>query len=156
MFLHSPMPSPEFMRVPLKFFPPDIIKRYNLMTLVHTDGHVYIKIKKGMYGLKQAALLAYQHLSTILKNGGFFPLPNSLGLWTHKTRNILFCLCVDDFGIKYFNDDDLHHLKQTVEKGYTCKLDLTGRNFLGFTLNWNYEKAFVDISMPNNIDHALQ
>jgi polysaccharide deacetylase 2 family uncharacterized protein YibQ len=29
----------------------------------------------------------------------------------HKTRPIQFALCVDDFGVKYTNDEDVEHLK---------------------------------------------
>ena len=52
MFLHTPMDRPEYMRVPLRYFPADIIQKYGLDKLVHTNGYVYIKIIKAMYGLK--------------------------------------------------------------------------------------------------------
>ena len=58
MLLHTPMYSPEFMRVAMKYFPQDIIEKYNLDDIVH-NGYISIKIKKGMYGLKQASVLAY-------------------------------------------------------------------------------------------------
>ena len=77
-------------------------------------------------------------------------------MWKHKTRPTIFCLCIDDFGIKYFKDEDLHHLKETVEQGYTVKIDHTGKNFLGFTLKWNYLEGYVDISMSNYVNHTLQ
>ena len=60
MFLASPMARPEYMKVHYHHFPHDIRKRYKLDGKVHSDGYIYIKIKKGMYGLKQAALLANQ------------------------------------------------------------------------------------------------
>ena len=53
IFLHTPMERPEYMKVPIRYFPADIIKKYNLDNLVHTNGYVYIKIIKLMYGLKQ-------------------------------------------------------------------------------------------------------
>ena len=52
MFFQTTMKDPEYTRVPLKYFPADIIKRYHLEALLHTDGYVYIKIKKGTYGLR--------------------------------------------------------------------------------------------------------
>ena len=38
-----------------------MIEKYNLMNKV-LDGYVYIKTKKGMYGLKQASVSAYDNL----------------------------------------------------------------------------------------------
>ena len=60
-FLATPMPHPEFMKVPYKYFPQDIISKYKLQNLVHND-YIYVKIKKGMYGIKQAVVLAYENL----------------------------------------------------------------------------------------------
>ena len=61
-FLASPMKDPEFMRIRYKYFPDAIRKQYNLDQFVTSTGYIYIRIKKGMYRLKQAALLAYKHL----------------------------------------------------------------------------------------------
>ena len=55
-----------------------------------------------MYGLKQAAVLAYEHLIENLAPHGYRPIPRTTGLWKHYTRPITFCLCVDDFGVKYY------------------------------------------------------
>ena len=63
-----------------------------------------------MYGLKQAALLAYNKLVQHLAPHGYRPVPHSRGLWTHDIRPTSFCLCVDDFGIKYFTKNDANHL----------------------------------------------
>ena len=93
------MKHAEYMRIPIDIFPPDIIAKYNLNEKVAADGFVYIKIKKGMYGLKQAAILAHQQLVTHLKPYGYSPIPFSLSLWKHATRKTTFCLCVDDFGV---------------------------------------------------------
>ena len=156
MFLHTPMHDPEYMKVKLQYFPDDIIQRYNLASLVHSDGHIYIKIKKGMYGLKQAAVLAYMNLSKILREAGYMPIVNSQGMWKHQTRRTLFCLCVDDFGVKYYTKDDALHLQRTLEKCYTCNVDWSGQNYLGLTLEWNFVKRYVDISMPHYVEHALE
>jgi hypothetical protein len=49
----------EYMRIPTKLIPHEIIEQYNLLPLV-SDGHVYIEVQKGMYGLPQAGILAKQ------------------------------------------------------------------------------------------------
>lgn len=100
MFFHTPMKEPEYMKMLLKYFPDDINIKYDLSNLAHND-HVYFKIKKGMYGLKQAAMLAYKHLSAILNKAGYFPIPATNCLWKHETRPTLFSLCVDNFGVKF-------------------------------------------------------
>lgn len=86
-----------------------------------------------MYGLKQAALLAYKMLSEIVNEAGYHQIPTSLGLWKHNTRKTIFSLCVDDFGVKYYNLDYLNHLQQTLQFKYVVKTDMSGASFLGFT-----------------------
>jgi hypothetical protein len=108
-----------------------------------------------MYGLKQAAILAYQQLVTFLTPAGYMPVPNTTGMWKHRTRKTVFCICVDDFGIKYFNKDDIDHLLGTLEKHYTVTTDWTGRNYCGLTIDWEYNKQYVDISMPGYIEKVL-
>ena len=56
------MERSEYMRVHYWHIPLDIRKCYKLDEKVTENGYVYIKIKKGMYGLKQAAMLAYDYL----------------------------------------------------------------------------------------------
>ena len=74
----------------------------------------------------------------------------------HNTRKTIFCLCVDNFGIKYYNCDDIAHLENTSKPQYTAKIDWEGKKFLGFTLDWNYDDGHVTLSMPNYIPHALK
>ena len=116
-FLASPMPDAEYMRIPEKYLPQDIIDRYKLHDKIY-KGYVYCKIKKGMYGLKQAALLAFNFIKENLAPHGYEPIPHTDGLWRHKTRPITFCLCVDDFGIKYFNKEDVEHLLSALRENY--------------------------------------
>ena len=142
------------MKIALRHIPQDIIDRYNLEALA-VDGHVYLKIKCGMYGLKKSAILAYQQLVSYLAPAGYIPIPNTAGMWKHKTRNTVFCICVDDFGIKYFNDDDINHLLGTLKQHYTVTTDWSGWNYCGLTIDWAYEKGYVDISMPSYIKKVL-
>ena len=52
----------EYMHAPVQYFPMDIEKKYTLETIVTPKRFIYICIKKGTYGLKQAALLTYNNL----------------------------------------------------------------------------------------------
>ena len=55
-YLGTPMSRPEYMRLPIKIIPKEIIDKYDLESKVE-DGWVYVKIVKGMYGLPQAGFL---------------------------------------------------------------------------------------------------
>ena len=86
-FLATPMEGDEYMRVKYKHIPEDIRIRYNLKTKVTKDDYVFIRIKKGMYGLKQAALLAYNHLKENLAQDGYSPIIGTVGLWKQETHS---------------------------------------------------------------------
>ena len=149
-FLASPMQRPEYMKIPITRFPPDIIEKYQLNMKVH-HGYIYCKIKRGMYELKQAALLAHDHLVKCLAPHGYRPMQNTIGMWEHETRPTKFCLCVDDFGVKYFSKEDADHLLDTLKQYYQITVDWNGKKYCGITIDWNYNSGYVDISMPKYI-----
>ena len=141
-FLASPMEETEYMRIHSRYFLDDIRKQYNIEELINEDGYVYVMIKKGMYGLKQqAAILAYKHLVTLLAPHGYHPCPNTTGLWQHDTRPTKFCLCVDDFGVKYFSQNDADHLLDALKQHYKISVDYEGKNYCGLTMEWNYQQG---------------
>ena len=154
-FLASPMKRSEYMKVRLKHLPKDIIDKYNINSIATSDGFVYVRIDKGMYGLKNAAILAYDNLKANLAKHGYFPVPGTSGLWTHKTRRTRFCVCVDDFGVKYFTIDDIKHLLHAIGCYYKYTVDWSGNHYCGLTLQWNYDAQYVDVSMPSYIPKAL-
>ena len=155
MFLMTPMNNPEYMKCHYRYLPEDIRQRYNLDSIVHNN-FIYIRIKKGLFGLKQSALLAYQQLSAILKEGGYTPIIGSLGMWKHPTKRVLFNLCVDDFGVKYYDKNDVNDLISLIQSKYTVKADWTGKNFLGYSLDWQYDKGHVNLTMPTYIPNLLK
>ena len=53
-YLGTPMERYEYMKMPIALIPQEIIDTYNLLPKVHKD-HIYIEIRRGMYGLPQAA-----------------------------------------------------------------------------------------------------
>ena len=150
-FLATPMKTCEYMKVQYKNIPEDIKEHYNLKDKVTSDNCIYTRIKKGMYGLKQAALLAYNQLKEKLLPQGYSPVTGTVGIWEHTTHKTKFCLCVDDFGIKYFSEADANHLLQAIGQHYTYTTDWDGNNYCGLTFDWNYKAGFVDISMPGYV-----
>ena len=69
-----------------------------------------------MHGLNQSLLLTYDNLVENLREYGYKPSPNSICIWTHETRQTEVCLCIDDFGVKYFHEKDTDHLLQSFKK----------------------------------------
>jgi hypothetical protein len=135
--------------------PDAIIEHYDLRPLFH-NGYVYVEIRRGMYGLSQAGLIANDRLVAFLKPHGYEPCPLTHGLWRHTTRDIVFSLVVDDFGIKYTNRTDADHLITTLKNAYEVSLDGTGSRYCGLSLKWDYLQRTCNMSMPGYIERALQ
>jgi hypothetical protein len=150
----TPLPRFENMKILLSRFPEEIIQKYNLNALA-VDGWVYIEIRKGMYGLKQAGLLANQLLQTRLAPFGYYPARHTPGLWLHKTRPISFTLVVDDSAVKYVSKHHAEHLQNALLRTYELTTDWTATVYSGMTLKWDYDKRTCDISMPRYVSNVL-
>ena len=69
-----------------------------------------MEIRKSIYGLPQAGVLANKILKKRLAPAGYYKMPHTPGLWKHVSRPIEFTLVVDDFGVKYANKNNADHL----------------------------------------------
>jgi hypothetical protein len=63
---------------------------------------------------------------------------------------------VDDFGVKYVGEEHAQHLKNTLEEHYKLTCNWTGTQYIGITLDWDYKKQQVHLSMPNYVKKALK
>ena len=68
--LNNILPEPEFMQILLKMIPQENIYIYDIKALVEYQGWIYMCIKKEMYGLKQAVIIANQELVKIWLHSG--------------------------------------------------------------------------------------
>ena len=84
-YLNNILQDPEFMRIPLKIIPQDIIDTYDLKALVEDQGWIYMRIKKCMYGLKQAGIIANQELVKHMAPFGYHPVKHTPGLWVRAS-----------------------------------------------------------------------
>jgi hypothetical protein len=115
----------------------------------------YLEIRKGMYSLKQAGLLANQLLQKRMAPYGYYPARHILGLWLHKTRSIEFTLVVDDFAVKYVGKENAHHLRNALLRHYEITTDWGGTVYSGMTLKWDYQQRTCDISMNGDVTNVL-
>jgi hypothetical protein len=153
-YLGTPLPRFEYMKMLLSRFPEEIVQKYNLNALA-VNGWVYIEIRKGMYGLKQAGLLANQLLQMRLAPFGYYPARHTPELWLHKTRPISFTLVVDDFAVKYVGKQHAEHLRNALLQTYELTTDWTATVYSGMTLKWDYKNRTCDISMPGYVSNIL-
>ena len=98
-YLSNDLPEPEYMKFLLSNIPQEIIDTYNLTKKVDDKVYVYIKIVKGMYGLKQTGIIVHKELIKHLAPHGYVPVQHTPGLWKHATRDTPFSLVVDNFAI---------------------------------------------------------
>ena len=154
-YLATPMEEYEYGRLKVDYIPEATMKKYNLYELVH-DGYVYIKIRRGMYGLQQAGRLANEHLKKQLDPFGFYECEHTPGLWRHRTRPIVFTLWVDDFGVQYINKQDVDYLLHALKWcKYKFKTDWKGTQYCGMTIEWDYNARTCTISVPGYIEKVL-
>jgi hypothetical protein len=82
-----------------------------------------MEIRKGMYGLKQAGLLATKLLQNRLATFGYYPARHTPVLWLHKTRPIAFSFIVDDFAVTYVGKQNADHLRNALLHSYEITTD---------------------------------
>ena len=72
------------MQLKLTDLPADVIKHYNLNAKVTTNSYVYVHIRRGMYRLPQAVLIAQKLLEERLNKEGHSQSEHTPCLWTHE------------------------------------------------------------------------
>ena len=70
-YLGTPMKEYEYIRLHMSILPDEIIEHYKLNQIAEPDGWVYVEIRRGMYGLKQAGRIANEQLQEKLAIHGY-------------------------------------------------------------------------------------
>ena len=97
-YLNTPLPRPEYLRIPSKFLTSTIITNYKLNPYLHNNA-ILFEFNKGMYGLPQAGLLAQQLLLQHLAMHGYHQTDTSC-LFRHESNGAVFSLVVQRFQSK--------------------------------------------------------
>ena len=154
-YLTAPLDRYEYMKMPLSLFPAWTKEQYNLDKLAK-NGFVYLEMRRAVWGLPQAGILANKLLQKRLLPHGYYECKHTPGLWRHLTRPISFTLVVDDFGVKYVGKEHVDHLIKCIREKYELTEDWSGDLYCGIKLHWDYIARTVDISMPGYIKKLLQ
>ncbi len=155
-YLMTPLHQPEFIRMKLSNIPVEVINEDKLKEKATFDGRIYIKAKQGMYGLPQSGLLVNELLEKRLNNHGYRQSKLVPRLWRHNTWRVQFTLVVDKIGVKYVSEEHANHLKRVLEENYTLMCDWMGTGYISITLDWNYTKCQVNLSMPKYVTNMLK
>jgi hypothetical protein len=91
------------------------------------------------------------------KRNGYTQCPNTPCLFRHHTGEIMFCLVVDDFGVRYKSQADTDHIISTLEKYYyKLKVRSLGDVYLRMAIAFDQPNKTVSISMPGYVKKMLQ
>ena len=82
-------------------------------------GFIYMEIRKAIYGLPQARVLANKLPKKWLAPAENYEIPHTPGLWKHVSRPIEFTLVVDDFGVKYVKKKNIPTISSPTSKENT-------------------------------------
>ena len=157
-YLGAMLDEPSYLGMKASAFSQELIDTYSLREYIDDNGTIYFQVVKCMYGHPASGRLSNQKLVSILKAAGYHEDAFVDCLFNHATRNITFALVVDDMGIKYSKVEDVEHLVATIAPHWKVKLDYSGSQFLGMTLDWDYErkpKPRVVITSPSVVPKAL-
>ena len=154
-YLNNDLPDPEYMKLPISIIPQEIIDKYNLQGLVDEKGWVYLKIVKGMYGLIQAGKIANDELIIHMAKYGYRPVRITPGLWKHDENDTIFTLVVDDFLVQYISEAKVEHFLNALRAKYTITVDRQATKHIGLTLQLDYNKHTIILSIPGYVRKAL-
>ena len=108
--------------VPTAFLNPDLdIDLYMEMPEGFEQQNKILLIRKGLYGLKQAAALWYDHAKATLAKLGLLPTISDVCLYTTKSKDLFVLLHVDDFQVMGPNLAKIDNLMRALHESYKIK-----------------------------------
>ena len=93
-----------------------------------------MRINKGLYGLKQAGIIANQELVKYMAPFGYHPVQHKPGLWFHNIKKKLFNLVINDFCVQYFSIEDADHFLNTLRAKYLITVNVEATVYIGIKL----------------------
>ena len=81
-----------------------------------------MRIDKGIYGLKQAGIIANQELVKHMDTFGYHPVQHTPDLWIHDNRHTIFSLVVENNCVQYSSTEDADHLLMSSDTNILSQL----------------------------------
>ena len=108
-----------------------------------------------MYRLPQKGLMAKDILEKGLNKRDYQQIKLVPSICKHDWSTVQFTLVVDDFGVNYVGKEHALHRKHIIEENYTVTSEWDGRRYIVITLNWEYNRIQVHLSMLQYVTKAL-
>jgi hypothetical protein len=86
-YLMAPLHRAEFIQIKLSDIPNEVIREYKLREKATKNGSIYIRAKRGMYGLPQAEPIGQQTPQKTPNKHGYQQSKLVPGLWKHNTQD---------------------------------------------------------------------
>eukprot|EP01035_Chromulina_nebulosa_P069344 gene69344-biopygen24944 len=150
----TPLPRPEYIRIPLKFLSQKVLDKHNLHQHIHNNS-VLFEVTKSMYGLPHPGKIAQDILIERLATHGYHQT-STICLFRHSTNGVAFALVVDDFGVKFKDLAGAEDLIRCLQLYYTLTIKMDATKFLGLTIAVDHTVREVRISAPGVIPKALK
>jgi hypothetical protein len=153
-YLGTPLPHPEYVRIPVQLIPKAVVEFYLLQPYLH-KGALFCVVLKTHYGLPQAGALSQTRLFKHLESHGYYQLFHAPSLFRNKDGTLRFALVVDDFAVVWSSKTAMDHFLSTLRKLYTVKVDYNGYKYLGMSLAIDRTARHVTLTMPGYIAKLL-
>jgi hypothetical protein len=115
-YLMMPMDCYEYFRMKLELFPQGIINKYVLYDKADEYGNVFCEVRCGMYGLPQAGIITQDLLTKRHHKAGYRQSTITPGYWQYDWHPISFTLVINNFGVKYINNNNANHLTSVLKQ----------------------------------------
>ena len=116
----TPLPRPEYIRIPLRFLSPLILDKHTLHTFIHNNS-ILMEVDKSMYGFPHAGRKAQDVLIERLAKHGFHQTGTTCP-FRHDINNVAFTLVVNDFGVKFKDPAAADDLIRCLQLYYTLTI----------------------------------
>jgi hypothetical protein len=133
-YLGTPLPHPEYIRIPTAMIPERVRKFYALDQYI-TSKAIYFSVHRTHYGLPQAGALSQQRLFKHLEQNGYSQCQHTPSFFRNKDGSVRFSLVVDDFAILWTNKQSMDHFIATLRQLYSVKINWEGTKYIGMDID---------------------
>ena len=122
--------------------------------------HKVYRLKRSLYGLKQAARQWYERFNDTLIDNGFTPIYSDAGIYVYTREDGQSCIYVilymDDLLLLGLDLRAIQQLKDRLKKEFKMKDLGPVKSYLGMRINHDYKNSVIDIDQEAYIIDMLK